>query len=314
MRDKLSTTMKFLLRIGLSVCLLAWLISKANPDDLLEAILDLSFYAWAIAFLMYLASQVISSIRWYFLAHALDFTGPWSAYLKYYFVGLYFNLFLPTSVGGDMLKMHFISRGEPKKLRATYSLVADRLFGLFAMFLLGAGAVLIGQGILPHYFEHLLRVAGICVIASLFGLPMAYKLLSSIWPEVGKRLAVFLVFWEKPKALFAALSLSLVLQVLGISAVVLLAKDMGLGPPVAFYFAAFPLVAILTILPISFNGIGIREGGFIFFLGLKGISAEKALTLSLSFFAIQIVASLIGGLAYAFGLHKKVLEDYAEKM
>ncbi|MBW2081067.1 MAG: flippase-like domain-containing protein, partial [Deltaproteobacteria bacterium] len=127
MRAKLSATMKFLLRIGLSVCLLVWLISKTNPDDLLEAILDLSFYAWAVAFLMYLASQVISSIRWYFVAHALDFSGPWSTYLKYYFVGLYFNLFLPTSLGGDVLKMHFISRGEPKKLRATYSLLADRL-------------------------------------------------------------------------------------------------------------------------------------------------------------------------------------------
>jgi len=182
------------------------------------------------------------------------------------------------------------------------------------MFLLGAGAVLIGHGILPHYFEHLLCVAGICIIALLLGLPMVYKLLSSIWPKIGKRLAVLLVFWEKPKALFAALSLSLVLQVLGMGAVVLLAKDMGLSPPLLFYFAAFPLVAILTILPISFNGIGIREGGFIYFLGLKGISAEKALTLSLSFFAIQVVASLIGGLAYSFGFHKKPLEDYTQKI
>ena len=311
---KLSATIKFLLRIGLSVCLLAWLISKTNPDDLLEAILDLSFYAWGVAFLMYLASQVVCSIRWYFLAHALDFSGLWSTYLKYYFVGMYFNLFLPTSVGGDVFKMHFISRGEPKKLRATYSLLADRLFGLAAMFLLGAGAVIIGHGILPHYFEHLLCVAGFFVIALLLGLPMAYKLLSSIWPKVGKRLAVLLVFWEKPKALFAALSLSLVLQALGMGAVALLAKDMGLSPPLLFYFAAFPLVAILTVLPISFNGIGIREGGFIYFLGLKGISTEKALTLSLSFFAIQVVAGLIGGLAYSFGFHKKLLEDYTQKI
>jgi uncharacterized membrane protein YbhN (UPF0104 family) len=306
--------MKFLLRIGLSVCLLTWLISRTNRHDLLAAFLDLSFFAWAIAFLMYLASQVISSFRWYFLAHALDFPRPWVAYLRYYFVGMYFNLFLPTSVGGDVLKMHFISRGEPKKLRATYSLVADRLFGLAAMFLLGASAVLIGHGILPHYFEHLLCVAGMCVIVSLLGLPIAYKLLGSVWPEIGERLAVFLVFWKKPKALFAGLSLSFILQALGMGAVALLAKDMGLNPPVAFYFAAFPLVAILTILPISFNGIGIREGGFIFFLGLKGISAEKALTLSLSFFAIQVVAGLIGGLAYAFGFHKKLLKDYSEKM
>ena len=313
MRAKLSVTIKFLLRIGLSVCLLAWLISRTNLDDLLTAFLDLSFFAWAVAFLMYLTSQVIGSIRWYFLAHALDFSGPWSTYLRYYFVGMYFNLFLPTCVGGDVLKMHYISRGEPKKLRATYSILADRLFGLGAMFLLGAGAVLIGRGILPRYFEHLLCVTGICIIASLLGLPLAYKLLSSAWPIFGKRLAVPMIFWKKPKALFAGLSLSLILQVLGMGAVVLLAKDMGLGPPAAFYFAAFPLVAILTILPISFNGIGIREGGFIYFLALKGISAEKALTLSLSFFAIQVVASLIGGLAYFFGFHKKLLNDFTVK-
>lgn len=314
MRARLTATMKFLLRIGLSVCLLVWLMSRTNLHDLLKAFLDLSLFVWAIAFLMYLASQVIASIRWYFLAHALDFSGPWFTYLKYYFVGMYFNLFLPTSVGGDVFKIHFISRGEPKKLRATYSILADRLFGFAAMFLLGAGAVLIGHGILPYQFEHLLHVAGICILSSFLGLPMAYKLVSSIWPELGKKLAVFLVFWEKPKALGAALSLSLALQILGISAVALLAEDMGLGPPLLFYFAAFPLVAILTILPISFNGIGVREGGFIFFLGLKGISAEKALTLSLSFFAIQIAASLIGGLAYALGFHKKMLKDYTEKI
>jgi uncharacterized membrane protein YbhN (UPF0104 family) len=96
--------------------------------------------------------------------------------------------------------------------------------------------------------------------------------------------------------------------------VALLAEDMGLGPPLLFYFAAFPLVAIPTILPISFNGIGIREGGFIYFLGLKGISAEKALTLSLSVFAIHVAAGLLGGIAYSFGFHKKPLKDYTEKI
>nr|HDN00579.1 flippase-like domain-containing protein [Deltaproteobacteria bacterium] len=314
MRAKLWTTMKFLLRIGLSVCLLAWLISKTNLDDLLEAIVDLSFYTWVFAFMMYLISQVIGSIRWYFLAHALDFPGPWFTYLKYYFVGMYFNLFLPTSVGGDVFKMHLISRGRPQKLRATYSLLADRLFGLATMFLLGASAVLIGQGTLPNYFEHLLCVAGLCVISLLLGMPMLYRLLGILWPELGTRLAVLLVFWKKPKALCAALSLSLILQILGIGAVALLAEDMGLGPPLLFYFAAFPLVAIPTILPISFNGIGIREGGFIYFLGLKGISAEKALTLSLSVFAIHVAAGLLGGIAYSFGFHKKPLKDYTEKI
>ncbi|NIA08393.1 MAG: hypothetical protein GWP10_01120 [Nitrospiraceae bacterium] len=314
MRAKIGFTVKFLLRIGVSVCLLGWFASKIDLHSLFEAFIGLSLYVWAIAFLMYLASQVVSSTRWYFLAHALDFIGPWSIYLKYYFIGMYFNLFLPTSVGGDVLKVALISHGESKKLMATYSVLADRLFGLAAMLLLGAGAVLIGNGVLPFHFEHLLCLAGLCVIAVLLGLPLIYKTLSSIWPVLGERLAIVLVFWKKPKTFFAAIGLSLVVQALGMGAVALLAKAMGLSPPVAFYFAAFPLVAILTLLPISFNGIGIREGGFIYFLGLKGISAEKAITLSLSFFAVQVAAALIGGLVYTFGYHKKSLHDYVTQI
>ncbi len=314
MRARIGSTGKFLLRTGVSISLLAWFASKIDLHSLLYAFLGLSVYAWVIAFLMYLASQVVSSTRWYLLARALDFPGPWSMYLRYYFIGMYFNLFLPTSVGGDVLKVVFISRGESKKLMATYSVLADRLFGLAAMFLLGAGAVLIENGILPSHFEHLLCLAGLCAIAILLGLPLVYRVLSSIWPVLGERLAILLVFWKRPGVLFAAMGLSLVLQALGMGAVTLLAKAMGLRPPMAFYFAAFPLVAILTLLPISLNGIGIREGGFIYFLGLKGISAEKAITLSLSFFAVQVLAALIGGLVYTFGSHKKSLHDYVAHM
>jgi uncharacterized membrane protein YbhN (UPF0104 family) len=309
-RSKISSTAKFLLRIGVSVCLLGWFASKIDLHGLLEAFLSLSIYAWGIAFLMYLASQIVSSTRWYILARALDFPGPWSMYLRYYFIGMYFSLFLPTSVGGDVLKVVFISHGESKKLRATYSVLADRLFGLAAMFLLGALAVLMGNGVLPFHFEHLLCLAGSCAIAVLLGLPLLYRILSGIWPVLGEKLGVLLVFWKRPETLLAVMGLSLILQALGMGAVTLLGKAMGLNLPAAFYFAAFPLVAILTLLPISFNGIGIREGGFIYFLGLKGISAEKAITLSLSFFAVQVVAALIGGLVYTFGPHKRSLHDY----
>ncbi len=91
--------------------------------------------------------------------------------------------------------------------------------------------------------------------------------------------------------------------------IAILANEMRLPPHPAFYFAAFPLVALMILLPVSFNGIGVREGGFIYFLGLKGVQPEQALSLSLSFFAIQVAASLVGGIFYTLGWHKKVLEE-----
>ena len=104
MKSKLKATLKVFVRIGISVILLGWLVSRSDPTELLDALLDISPVTWSIAFFMYILSQIISSARWHILARALGFPGKWRTYLGYYFVGMYFNLFLPTGVGGDFLR------------------------------------------------------------------------------------------------------------------------------------------------------------------------------------------------------------------
>jgi uncharacterized membrane protein YbhN (UPF0104 family) len=304
-RTRIKATLKVLMRAGISIGLLSWLVAQSGPGDLLEAFLGISRQTWAAAFLMFLLSQLLAATRWCILARALDFAGRWSAYLKFYFVGMYFNLFLPSSVGGDVFRALFICQGKPLRLRAAYSVVADRLLGLTAMFMLGAAAVSAWGDLLPLRFETMLIASGLIAVALIAVLPFIHKTVSRVWSEIGERLSIILVFWHRPASLFSALGISLALQALGTGTICILANAMELSPPAAFYFAAFPLVALATLLPISFNGIGIREGGFVYFLGLKGVPVEKALTLSLSFFAIQVVTSLLGGLIYVLGLHKK---------
>ncbi len=304
-RSKLYT--KIVLRVAVSAGLLFWLFSETDPSLLLEAFCDISPGIWVSAFLMYIASQLVSSTRWYVLARGLGFPGRLSTYTGYYFVGMYFNLFLPTSLGGDVLKVLFLSRGEAPRLRASYSVIMDRLLGLAAMFWLGAGAIFLHQGMLPARFAIFLYSAALSTLIIPFLVPGIHGLISRPWPEMGSRLSPLVELWQRPLTVATGFLLSLVLQSLGMGAVAMLGHDMSLSLPTAFYFAAFPLVAILTLLPVSFNGIGLREGGFVYFLGLKGIPAEKALTLSLSFFAVQVAASLIGGLAYVSGFHQKRL-------
>ncbi len=305
MRSKLKKTAKLALRIGVSIGLLTWLFIDTDPKILLEALLDISPLTWAVAFLMYIISQLVSSLRWFCLARGLEFPGKLSTYIGYYFVGMYFNLFLPTSVGGDVLKVMFLSRGEAKKLKASFSVIMDRLLGLTAMFCLGAGASIIYKGIIPANFSSLLCISFVMLLIAPVILIRVHHIISKTWPEFAQRLSPLKQLWQKPKTITAGFLLSLILQALGMGAVALLANDMTLSPHPAFYFAAFPLVAVITLLPLSFNGIGIREGGFVYFMGIKGVPPEKALTLSLSFFAIQVTASLIGGLAYIVGFHKK---------
>jgi len=296
---------KLVLRVGISALLMLWLLFKTESTEIVHSLATISPIVWIIAFLLYMCTQLISTVRWYIIAKSLGFKGKWHTYLGYYFVGMYFNLFLPTSIGGDLLKVLFLSREDKKRLKATYSVLADRVFGLLAMFLLGSAAVIINPYALPQHFRIILLSISAAMLATPLLLFFIKNLIKNRWPEIGKRLDLTLQLLKNKKVTISALLLSLVMQFIGMLIIGILAKDMGLTPPLSFYFAVYPMIALITFLPISLNGIGIRESGFVFFLSLKGIPIEKALTLSFSFFAVQVAAALLGGGAYILGAHKK---------
>lgn len=307
--------LKLALRLGVSLGLLAWLLSRTDVSQIGGALMRMPAWAWAGAFLLYLFSQVLSTIRWYILSRALEFGGRLATYFKYYFVGMFFNLFLPTSIGGDVIKMWFLARGRPLKLKASYSILADRLFGFYAMFLIAFCAVTMEPGLLPPHFVHLIRAAALAMTLALAAFPalsgIAARGLAALRLPVPAILSSrsLLAFWRRPASMFWAVVLSVMLQLSGMSAVAMLAGGLQIPVTPLFYFAAFPLVAVITVLPISLSGFGVREGGFVFFLGMKGVSAEAAITLSLSFYAVQAAAALIGGAGYLAGVHKEELPE-----
>ncbi len=301
------SSLKIFLRAAVSITLLAWLFQRVDVREVFSSFGAIPPASWLCAFFLYLVSQLISSTRWFVLARALDFGGRFLTYLKFYFVGMFFNLFLPSAIGGDVLKAFFLSRGGNSRLKATYSIFCDRLIGLWAMFVLGAGAALSAPEILPERFRMILLASAVGMSLGVFFMPVVRMILRRVFPVFSQRLSFLMVYWERPTSLLVAFLLSLVLQFCGMYAVYLLAYGLGLTCRPEFYFAAFPLVAILTILPISLSGLGIREGGFVYFLGLKHVPPEKAITVSLAFFAVQATAALLGGAAYLAGMHRETV-------
>jgi len=295
---------KIFFRAAVSLGLLFWLFQRVNIEEVLSSFSTIAASVWLSAMVLYLTSQVLSSIRWFMLARALDFGGRFLTYLKYYFVGMFFNLFLPSAIGGDVLKAFFLSRGGNSKLRATYSILLDRLFGLWAMFVLGAFAAIFSPEVLPYRFRIILLASALAMTLFVAFMPFFQKLVRLLFPVFSGRFACVFLTLKRPSSLISAFLLSLMLQFCGMYAVYLLSQGLGLACPATFYFAVFPMVAILTILPISLSGLGIREGGFVYFLGLKHIPPEKAIAVSLSFFAVQAATALIGGVGYLAGAHK----------
>ena len=309
---------KLFLRLLISLGILLWLFLKVDLQKLLSSFAQIPLYIWFLAFILYLISQIISAFRWYVIGKNLSFDRPFFTYLKYYFVGMFFNLFLPSAIGGDVLKVFFLSQGENIKLKASYSVFLDRAFGLWAMFLIGSFAVLFDPLALPKRWEVIIVASGIAItvisIIAPFMHTLTRKLMEkpsnfSFFNKILHYLESILLFWKRPKALLISLGLSFILQLCGMSAVFLLGCGLKLGLPLSFYYSALPVISLITILPISLSGIGVREGGFVYFLSLKGVPIEKALTLSLGVFTIQSLCALIGGFGYMAGLHKQVIKD-----
>lgn len=297
------------IRIAISVGLLIWLLCRFDLGGVWGYFENLRISVWATAFLMLLLAQVLSSIRWWILANTLSFPGDWPTYLGFYYVGMFFNLFLPTGIGGDLFKAHFLSREEGKRFLALFTVVGDRFFGLIAMLLLGGAAVTLWSGLLPQPFSGFLTMSSLVILVGLAGFPLLQRAVRRLWPRVSGRLEGLFILWKHPKRLLCVLGLSFFLQVLGMGAVALLGAGIHIHLPVSFYYASLPLIGIITLIPVSFNGIGVREGAFVYFFGLKGIEAEPALGLGLLFFSLQVALSLAGGIAYAAGVHRRSIVD-----
>jgi uncharacterized membrane protein YbhN (UPF0104 family) len=229
--------------------------------------------------------------------------------LGFYYVGMFFNLFLPTGIGGDLFKVHFLSREEGRKFLAAFTVVGDRLFGLTAMLLMGGASATIWPGLIPEPFAGFLSISSVLMLAGLAGLPLLQRPFRRLWPRVSRHLEGLFILWQQPKRLLWVLGLSFCLQGLGMGAVALLGAGIGIHLPLPFYFAAVPLVGIITLIPVSFNGIGVREGAFVYFFGLKGIGAEPAFGLGLLLFSVHVALSLVGGIAYAAGVHRRSIVE-----
>jgi len=297
------------LRVTVSAALLVWLFSKTDVTTILKTAGQLPFLVWTVTFFFFIMLCTMAATRWFLLSGILGITGKWFTFVGYYFIGLFFNFFMPSSVGGDFFKILFLSKGQQGILIGSCSVLADRMIGLLTMLLTGALAVLLYPGvILSGQKEWLFQISAVGIAGLLICIPLLFYLLRKFRPAFSEKLAVLMEIWQHPRVLLKIAVLSVFLNGLLVAIIIVLAANIGIELHPSYYFAIFPLTAIITVLPVSFNGIGLRESAFVYLLSLQNIPFEKAFTLSLCLFVIQCGAGLVGGIAYAMGLHRKSID------
>lgn len=247
-----------------------------------------------IVMFLYVFAQFISTIRWkLLLPGTLSIRKLFSLYL----IGSFFNTLLPGVIGGDAVKGFYLYQATRNGSLTLASIFMDRYIGFIVLLLICTLAFPFGykyfQGIIIEWLLPLIVLT--FIIASL--LTFGFRIGRSI-----KKISVFYDYFHKYRnqknVIAKAMFLSLLVQLSAIISVNILALGFGQHIPFLASLIFIPLIIMFTTVPISIAGIGIREGAFVLFLGLIGIKPEFATSISLSWFATIVGASLLGLIEY----------------
>lgn len=303
------------LRIVVSVAMLAVLFWRI-PDFEWSGVVP----TWNRSTLLWLAgavaltvlSIVLSALRWQQVLHAMGLRGRLRALVPLYFAGQFVSNVLPTTIGGDVLRVSRLSRENGDAPDTFASVVLERLTGWLVLPLI----TFFGLFINPDLRE-LGRATSLAVAIALVTLAgLGLVLFLADHPSLGGRFrakegwsrfigAVHVgvdKLRHRPRAAVSVIGAGLLYQFVLCLAALMAAEavgltDLGLTPLLAF----FPAVLIAQVLPIGISGIGVREGAFVIFLTPLGVPAEQAVALGLLLYLLNLAASLLGAPAFAVG-------------
>ncbi|MBL9125926.1 MAG: flippase-like domain-containing protein, partial [Planctomycetaceae bacterium] len=255
-----------LLRACVSGALLALLATRVDWPQVAESLGEVRLELCGAAWLLYLASQAASAVRWSRLARPLGFDQTFAQFLGLYFVGSFFGLCLPGSIGGDVVKALRLGRDTPTRILAGGTVLADRLAGLTALLVLAASGMIALRWRIagPAVFA----VGATCSAAAL-GIILVMTRVGARWQRTrratdlgrAKPWSKLAVYATRPDLLAQAFAWSLVVQGLNVATVFVLARALEIDVPLLALLVAVPLVALAATVPITLQGIGVREGG-----------------------------------------------------
>jgi uncharacterized membrane protein YbhN (UPF0104 family) len=306
---------KTLLRVAGSALLVGVLAWRLDWRQLGEAFSALDVRLWAAALATFVLAQFVSSLRWQMLAAPLDFDVPYHRYASLYFIGMFFNLVLPTSVGGDVVRAWYLGAGSGRRFAAFCSVLADRASGVVVLTALACAASLALPVALPPWMTAILAGLAAGLAVGLPALLIGHRFLDRSYRGDRFRPLVELLghLLRDGKLLWATTLLSLLVQLASVAQVWLVSAGLGLKVPFGYLAVVVPLVSLLTLVPVSLNGMGLREVGLVVLLAPVGVTAAQAVSLSLLYFALSLTISLAGGGFYLAGSYPRFHESPEER-
>ncbi|MBC7263245.1 MAG: flippase-like domain-containing protein [Chloroflexi bacterium] len=304
MRD----TLLNLARVVVSVALLIFVLSSAGLRETWVVLQGTDWRYVILALFLSLVGMVVRSWRWSVLLADQGLCVPLQRLVHLFFVGTFFNNFLPTSVGGDIVKMYELGRASNKSALAVSSVLWDRATGLLTLLAMATMALPFSYHLVPPGVVMLIIALGVGSAVGLLALANRRWIkgigawLGRLRPRWGGK-TISQVYQSlvgySSTALQKASVISVAFNALLIFINVLLARSLGVQMDLKYFLLFVPLISTLLVLPFSVSGWGIREVGYVYLFGQAGVPEAKAISISLAIGAINGITGLIGGVLYA---------------
>lgn len=313
-----------MLKLAIAITLIAVIVSRVNLDDVWSAFARADKVLITGAFLLYFVGLCIIASRWKLLLTVQGVTASLFSLVKSMIVAVFFNNFLPSTVGGDAMRAYDTWRMGGGKTQSVSIVLIDRFLGIFTLFIFALLALLLTSievSFIPNFkaWVMIAVTAGVAGIYILFFKAKAISQYLHTNDQAGagflkrysqKIFDVFAVYNGKPGILFAALLLSVLLQLNVIFHYYLLALSLGIEVPVLAMFIIIPVAIVVMMIPVSINAIGIRELIFVTMFGFYGVSNADALAFAWMSFVLITILGVLGGIV--FMLRKKVTKDMSD--
>lgn len=316
-----------LVKIVVSLGLLIFLLTRVGLGGTLEALSDAHPVYLLVALALYFVGVPLRAYRWQVLLGAVGTHVSLPRLTSLYFVGTFFNTVLPSGIGGDVVRVYELATDGAGAAVAMSTVLVDRATGLLVLLALALGSTVVAHDLLSPTLAW-----GIVVISLATFAGVGLLLWRDLWGHLSQHLSGMasgrlsfvrevlarqglidfygLFHLYRGSALAGALSISLGFNILLIAVNYLIARALGVQVSVWYFLLFVPLISFALLLPLSFGGLGVREGAYVLLFGQAGVAAPVALAMSLAFYGLNIVTGLVGGVLYVWqGLGSVALNE-----
>lgn len=291
-----------ILRITISIALLASLIIFADIDKIIASLKDFNLKWLPLVFMLITLSVIVSTFKWRILIKAQNISIGFTTLFGYYMSGLFFNNFLPSSIGGDGVRIYLAGKKTENVSSVASSVVVERVLATVTLAMLGIISAIFAQS--PSKLAVMLLV-----VLFIVGIILTYILITGWMPlflknRDGRIIKAWISFSTSagelkhhPKELIICLIESMVFQIIVSLVIGAVMKGLNLKSiPLADLFLLTSASSVLAMVPIGLNGYGMREGAYIYLLQPFGYTSSESLTVSVLFALFVSIFSLAGGM------------------